>query len=97
MNNIIVQYNALFASFFRWSKNSGRIASGLDSGPLVLFDRAYDTLIISSFNHFMAMSATYEKGNLIFDLQYQITLHYTEKEIDVKDPMALTCKNVDSI
>ena len=33
--------------------------SGLDSGPLVLFDGKGSTVIISSFTQFMAVSAEY--------------------------------------
>lgn len=38
------------------------IASGLDSGPLVLFSSSSgDTLVLSSFSEFMAASAVYSK------------------------------------
>ena len=44
----------------RWPKDTKKIKSGLDSGPLVLFDHAMRTLIISPFENFMAGSAVYD-------------------------------------
>lgn len=39
-----------------------QIASGLDSGPLVLFSNSTgDTLVLSSFSQFMAASAVYSE------------------------------------
>ena len=48
--------------FFRWKKHTVyTIASGLDSGPLVLFNKlGTSSVIISPFSQFMAMSAVYE-------------------------------------
>ncbi len=48
---------------FRWNNNSiYDIQSGLDSGPLLLFDHSGNTIIISPFNNFMAASASYDQG-----------------------------------
>ena len=44
----------------RWKTDTKRITSGLDSGPLVLFDRSKNALVISSFSNFMAGSAMYD-------------------------------------
>lgn len=44
----------------RWNSNEvKRIASGLDSGPLVLFSASGDALVVSPFSQFMALSAVY--------------------------------------
>ena len=45
---------------YRWDKDNGKIASGLDSGPLVLFNQQSDALVISPFSQFMAWSAVYD-------------------------------------
>ena len=47
--------------YSRWDNGSAKsIMSGLDSGPLVLFNQASDSIIISPYSQFMAMSAVYE-------------------------------------
>ena len=52
-----------YFNFSRWRTDSHNIVSGLDSGPLVLFDHeTHATVIISPFRHFMAMSAVYTQG-----------------------------------
>ena len=45
----------------RWGnvKHMSKIESGLDSGPLVLFNKGSDAVIISPFSSFMAAQASY--------------------------------------
>ena len=45
--------------FLSWGDNVQRIASGLDSGPLVLLSRTGNALVVSPFNQFMAASTVY--------------------------------------
>ena len=42
--------------FFRWPSDNTRINSGLDGGPLVLFDTSKNVLIMAPFSEFMAAS-----------------------------------------
>ena len=53
---------------FRWGVDTHRIASGLDSGPLVLFDKLGTSLIISPFSQFMAASAEYSNSAVSWGL-----------------------------
>ena len=39
---------------FRWNANLSRIHDGLQSGPIVFFDKSGASMVASSFNHFMA-------------------------------------------
>ena len=53
----------LVSVFLRWPKDTKKIQSGLDSGPLLLFDDKLNTLIVSSFENVMAGSAAYDVTN----------------------------------
>ena len=76
----------------RWGVDTHRIASGLDSGPLVLFDKSGASLIISPFSQFMAVSAEYS-GNTVSwgligsmkkipqDFRYSTILYYGDKGV----------------
>lgn len=46
---------------FSWGKDSSKIISGLDSGPVALFTKTGDAVVMSPFSQFMAASTVYSK------------------------------------
>ena len=88
--NNVISKNKLHELAFRWGVDTHRIASGLDSGPLVLFDKSGASLIISPFSQFMAASAEYSNTTVSWgligsmkkipqDFRYSTILFYGDK------------------
>ena len=72
--------------------------SGLDSGPLVLFNTGSDALVISSFTSLMAGSAVYNNSQQIatwgllgratkipLDFEYSVIIYYSNRGISKVD------------
>ena len=61
-NQIIISTQHAHLNYFSRWKNDSSQHSGLDSGPLVLFNVHDDAMVFSPYNNFMDMSAVYEKS-----------------------------------
>ena len=80
-DRITFKFIRLFISLCsRWQKEIQGIQSGLSAGPLVLFDKKRQTMIMGPFREFMSGSVHYNKGKDAIEWGVQGSATYIPKD-----------------